>query len=74
MAELELDVAHARALAQQLRRHGVAERVRVDPALDPRPPGEAPEQRADVGGLQREIARLLGVGKATVARALAEQR
>ena len=40
MAELELDVAHARALAQQLHRHRVAEGVRVDAAIDTRPAGQ----------------------------------
>ncbi len=52
MAELELDVPHARALAKELGRHGVAKRVRVDPAFDPHPFGEPLAQRPDVGRLE----------------------
>ena len=53
MAELELDVPHARTLAKELGRHGVAKGVWVDPPFDPHLRGEPLEQRPDVGRLER---------------------
>ena len=44
MAKLKLNVANARALAQKLRRHRVAERVGMHATLDRRPISEALER------------------------------
>ncbi len=74
MTELELDVAHARALAKQVRRNGVPQRVWVDPPLDPRPLREALEHRPDVAGYTPGVRRPMrwgtpcGLGNVAMAR------
>ncbi len=52
VTELELDVANARALAEELCSHHVTQRVWVDAALEPRPGRQALQHRPDVGGLE----------------------
>ncbi len=73
VAELERDLIRERVRAdlETARRRG--RRLGCVPVLDRRQRARA-RRLAASGKSQREIARLLGVGKATVARALAEQR